>query len=102
MKKLVLGFSVLFIALKLTAQTTFVGFDQPICNAPMVNTYTYLNYSLGSGSGSGVDGYKIFRNGIQVYDISGSMQFSESCKNLIFINDSTGFAVGASGFGIYV
>lgn len=85
-----------------SAQMTFIGFDQPICGSAPTNVYTYANYSSGGGS-STIYGYRIYRNGIQVYDISGSMGTGQHCEDLIFINDSTGFAVGAcGGCGAYV
>jgi hypothetical protein len=102
MKKLTFVFLILLAATKLFAQISFLGFDQPLCASPMANTYTYVNTSTGGGSGS-INGYKIYKNGTLVYtEIGGSMGSGQSCKDLVFINDSTGFLVGQSGFGCYV
>lgn len=102
MKTIQLLFLLLIGIVKLPAQLPFVGFDQPLCAAPISNSYTYSNYSLGGGS-STTYGYKIYRNGLEVYNTSGSMGTGQFCSDLIFINDSTGFAVGGCGMcGNYV
>ena len=74
------------------AQVQFTGFDRAICGHTINNTYTYTNYTLGSGSGA-LHGYKVYKNGVQVFDDNGSMSNSKTCKDLIFINDSVGFLV---------
>ena len=99
MKKIVFAFFFLCVTLKMSAQITFLGFDQPFCPDPMTNTYTYTNYSSGSGS-SAIYGYKIFRNGTLAYSDGGSMSGALTCYDLKFINDSTGFIVIQSGGGV--
>lgn len=98
MKKFVITSLVLFVALKLSAQISFIGFGQAICSSPMTNTYTYSNYTIPNGSWNTIGGFKIYRNGIQIYDTSGTYGGvgGQSCADLIFINDSTGFAVDAT------
>jgi len=93
MRKIVFALLFLFATFKVSAQITFLGFDQPFCGSPLSLTYTYASYSTGGGS-SALHGYKIYRNGIEVfYFPGGSMSLSTSCIDLMFINDSTGFLV---------
>lgn len=103
MKKFVLAFSILLIALKLSAQIIFVGFDQPICSAPMTNTYTYAHQSYGSTPSSYYTSFTIYRNGVAVKTFVGyPMGGSQHCQDLIFINDSTGFLIKSPmGWEVY-
>ncbi|MFL5764793.1 MAG: T9SS type A sorting domain-containing protein [Bacteroidia bacterium] len=92
MKKILFVFFFM-LSLGVAAQADLTGFDQPICSSPVSYTYTYMNYTTGSGS-SALNGYKIYRNGLEVYYYpGGSMSLSESVIDMLFINDSTGFIV---------
>jgi hypothetical protein len=85
MRKLIV-FLILIIACNANAQVSFIGFDTTVCSSPLTNTYTYQNYDVGSHG----HGYKIFKNGVQVYNKSvGSGPLV--CWELLFINDSVGF-----------
>lgn len=93
MKKIAFTFFVLFATFKMSAQIYFLGFDQPFCGSPLSLTYTYASYSTGGGS-SASHGYKVYRNGIEVYyNSGGSMSLSTTCIDMVFINDTTGFLV---------
>lgn len=100
MKKIVFTFFILFSAIKISAQVSFVGFDQPFCPDPMVNVYTYVNYLCGTPTCP--HGFKVFKNGIQVNDIYGTMGSAPTCLEMKFINDSTGFAVTVNGYATSV
>ncbi|NVO02556.1 MAG: T9SS type A sorting domain-containing protein [Bacteroidetes bacterium] len=87
MKKII-AFAILMIAIKVSAQVSFIGFDTIICSSPMTNVYTYVNYMIGSHGG----GYTIYQNGVQVFDKQ-NYDASLVCNDLIFINDNIGFIV---------
>jgi hypothetical protein len=69
----------------------------------MNHTYTFYNFT-GSGGSGAVSGFYIYRDGTTVYtDPGGSMGWAQYCKELIFINDSVGFAaVRSGGFSTYL
>jgi hypothetical protein len=80
----------LFVSTLTQGQISFIGFDTTICSSSMINTYTYSNWTSGSGSGF-QGGYQIFKNGIQVYSDYGYEADFKRCEDIIFINDSVGF-----------
>lgn len=84
------------------AQITFTAFDQPYCGGTVNHTYSFTNYSIGAGSGSQAC-YYVFRDGVVILNVvGGSLGSGEYCKELIFINDSTGFLLAqVGGMGTY-
>lgn len=95
MKKILL-FIIIIISSKINSQVSFIGFDTVICGSSINHTYTYTDWSSGAGSGT-TYGFTIYKNGQPVYSNSGQMADSKFCKDLVFINDSTGFLVFYSG-----
>ncbi|MCK6648668.1 MAG: T9SS type A sorting domain-containing protein [Bacteroidia bacterium] len=74
------------------AQITFTAFDQPYCGGTVNHTYTFLNYDIGGGGSGTQHCYYVFRDGVVILNvIGGSMGAGQFCRELIFINDSTGF-----------
>ena len=76
--------------LNTTAQISLIGFSSSNCSSSMTNVYTYTNVTSGNGSGT-YHGFKIYKNGLPVYQDGGSQSSSAFGHELIFINDSTGF-----------
>jgi hypothetical protein len=95
---------VFFLSLANTsnAQISFTGFDETYCGGTVNHTYTFLNYDIG-GPGSGAQHcYYVFRDGVVILNvIGGSMGSGEFCRELIFINDSTGFLLAETGLTAY-
>ena len=91
MKKLLLAILCL-IGFNISSQISFVGFSLPVCGQPLTNVYTYSNTSSGGGSGSS-HGFRIYKNGTLVYAAGGQAQGGMQGRDIIFINDSTGFFV---------
>lgn len=79
---------VVFFTFSANAQISFAGFDTINCLGPLTNVYSYVNYDIGSHG----HGYRILKNGIQVYDKQNSLG-PLYCRDLIFINDTIGFIV---------
>lgn len=86
----------------LPAQISFSGFDQSYCGGTVNHTYTFLNYDIG-GPGSGAQHcYYVFRDGIVIKNvIGGSLGNGQFCRELIFINDSTGFLLAETPSAAY-
>lgn len=80
----------LLIVINSKAQISFIGFDTTICGSPLTISYTYTNYDIGSHG----HGYRIYKNGILIYDKQNSGPLF--CRELIFINDSIGFIAEAN------
>jgi len=74
------------------AQVSFLGFDRDYCPDALSISYTYENFSLPGGS-SAEHGFRILRDGVQVYSQQGSMNNSTLCLDLYFVNDAVGFIV---------
>jgi hypothetical protein len=89
-------YTILLIAvcytLNVSAQLDFLGFDRDHCLPAINNQYTFSNYSYGGTSSSNL-GYYVYRNGVEVFSEGGSMNQSMVCKEIAFVNDSTGFLV---------
>jgi len=79
------------------SQVQFIGFDRAVCPGPMVNMYTYSNYQSGGGGSGTIYGYTVYKNGVSVFDASGTLGDGKYGRDLIFINDSVGFLVYYSG-----
>ncbi|MBN8695352.1 MAG: T9SS type A sorting domain-containing protein [Bacteroidetes bacterium] len=80
----------IFIFLFLTIQSVgwtqlpTTTFDPPICNYNIDYNYSYVNTP---------NGYKILRNGIEIYGANNSYNISLGCLALKFISNSTGFKI---------
>jgi hypothetical protein len=87
--KAVLFTAVIFIfSLDGYSQFSYLDNDGEDCSSPMTVSYTYSNYS--SGTGGSRRGYKVYRDGEIV--MSGSSSWSSlSISSLHFLNDSVGF-----------
>jgi hypothetical protein len=71
-------------------QATFLGFDHLDCRDSLSNTYTYVNwFSQDASSG----GFRVYRNGTEVYNQTGQGAFKPACLDLQFVNDGVGFMV---------
>ena len=71
-------------------QMQFLGFDHNYCPDAMSINYTYSNW-FNQLSEQG--GYKIYRDGVEVYSGSASLPYTPTCVDLKFVNDGVGFMV---------
>lgn len=101
MKKIILFVFVIYGSICF-GQVSFLGFDAPICSCPMSYSYTYQNYATPGGPTSMCVGYRIYRNGTQIYDMCGVMGMGANCNDLVFINDSTGFILISYLGGLFI
>ncbi|MCI5055556.1 MAG: T9SS type A sorting domain-containing protein [Flavobacteriales bacterium] len=85
--------SLLAVCFCSNGQLNTIGFDTSQCAGSITINYTYQNYTEPHSSGSStVDGFRIFKNGVQIYEKEGlSQQVPHWGHELIFINDSVGF-----------
>lgn len=71
-------------------QMQFLGFDHNYCPDALSMNYTYTNW-FNQLSEQG--GYKIYRDGVEVYSGSASLPNTPTCVDLKFVNDGVGFMV---------
>lgn len=71
-------------------QMQFLGFDHNYCPDALSMNYTYTNW-FNQLSEQG--GYKIYRDGVEVYSSSASLPNTPTCVDLKFVNDGVGFMV---------
>ena len=71
-------------------QMQFLGFDHNYCPDALSMNYTYTNW-FNQLSEQG--GYKIYRDGVEVYSGSASLPYTPTCVDLKFVNDGVGFMV---------
>ena len=68
-------------------QMQFLGFDHNYCPDAMSINYTYSNW-FNQLSEQG--GFKVFRDGVEVYSGSASLPYTPTCVDLKFVNDGVG------------
>jgi hypothetical protein len=71
-------------------QMQFLGFDHNYCPDAMSINYTYSNW-FNQLSEQG--GFKVYRDGVEVYSSSASLPYTPTCVDLKFVNDGVGFMV---------
>ena len=71
-------------------QMQFLGFDHNYCPDAMSTNYTYSNW-FNQLSEQG--GFKVYRDGVEVYSSSASLPYTPTCVDLKFVNDGVGFMV---------
>ena len=71
-------------------QMQFLGFDHNYCPDAMSINYTYSNW-FNQLSEEG--GFKVYRDGVEVYSSSASLPNTPTCVDLKFVNDGVGFMV---------
>ncbi len=71
-------------------QMQFLGFDHNYCPDAMSINYTYSNW-FNQLSEQG--GFKVYRDGVEVYSGSASLPYTPTCVDLKFVNDGVGFMV---------
>jgi hypothetical protein len=90
MMKYIALWAVLLTISSVYGQATFLGFDHPDCRDSLSNTYTYVNwFSQNASSG----GFRVYRNGTEVYNQTGQDANKPACLDLQFVNDGVGFMV---------
>lgn len=81
---LVLGSNMAF------GQMQFLGFDHNYCPDALSMNYTYSNW-FNQLTEQG--GFKVYRDGVEVYSGSASLPYTPTCVDLKFVNDGVGFMV---------
>ena len=71
-------------------QMQFLGFDHNYCPDALSMNYTYTNW-FNQLSEQG--GFKVYRDGVEVYSSSASLPNTPTCVDLKFVNDGVGFMV---------
>jgi hypothetical protein len=71
-------------------QMQFLGFDHNYCPDAMSMNYTYTNW-FNQLTEQG--GYKIYRDGVEVFSGSATLPYTPTCVDLKFVNDGVGFMV---------
>jgi hypothetical protein len=71
-------------------QMQFLGFDHNYCPDALSMNYTYTNW-FNQLSEQG--GFKVYRDGVEVYSGSASLPNTPTCVDLKFVNDGVGFMV---------
>ena len=71
-------------------QMQFLGFDHNYCPDAMSMNYTYSNW-FNQLTEQG--GFKVYRDGVEVYSGSASLPYTPTCVDLKFVNDGVGFMV---------
>lgn len=71
-------------------QMQFLGFDHNYCPDALSINYTYSNW-FNQLSEEG--GFKVYRDGVEVYSSSASLPNTPTCVDLKFVNDGVGFMV---------
>ena len=92
------------MSLTFIAQVDTAWFSENVCGAAIGHTYTYQNYTSGSGGSGTVYGYNIYRDGNIVYSDYGTPAGGNPtyCEGILFINDSIGYHIkgNAPGTGV--
>jgi hypothetical protein len=68
----------------------FLGFDHNYCPDAMSMNYTYSNW-FNQLTEQG--GFKVYRDGVEVYSGSASLPYTPTCVDMKFVNDGVGFMV---------
>ncbi len=71
-------------------QMQFLGFDHNYCPDALSMNYTYSNW-FNQLTEQG--GFKVYRDGVEVYSGSASLPYTPTCVDLKFVNDGVGFMV---------